>query len=142
MRVKLELPKKFHFETSLIIRVSDLNYGGHLGNDAVLSLAHESRVQFFKSLNMTERDFFGKSLIMADSVVVYKSQGFLGDKIDVNISITELRSHGFKIFYLFKNNGTKRDLAYIQTSMVFYDYDMEKILPTPDDFKLFVDKFN
>ena len=63
MRVKLEIPNFFHFETSLIIRVSDLNYGGHLGNDSFLSLAHESRIQFFKSLDMTERDFFGASLI-------------------------------------------------------------------------------
>ena len=104
MKVKLEIPSFFHFETKLKIRVSDVNYGGHLGNDSVLSLAHESRVQFFKSLNMMERNFFGKSLIMADSVVVYKSQGFLGDEINVKISITELRSHGFKLFYLFKKN--------------------------------------
>ena len=73
MRVKLEIPNFFHFETKLNIRVSDLNYGGHLGNDSFLSLAHEARVQFFNSLQMTEREFFGRSLIMADSVVIYKS---------------------------------------------------------------------
>ena len=65
MRVKLKIPDFFHFETLLTIRVSDLNYGGHLGNDSFLTLAHESRVQFFKSMNMTERNFFGSSLILS-----------------------------------------------------------------------------
>ena len=89
MRVKLELPKKFHFETTLSIRVSDLNYGAHLGNDSVLSLAHESRVRFFLKLGVTERNFFNVGLIMADSVVMYKSQGFLNDNILIRISVTE-----------------------------------------------------
>ena len=48
---------------------------------------------------MTERNF-GSSLIMADSMVKYKSQGYLGD--DSYLSITEYTSHGFQIFYLLK----------------------------------------
>lgn len=140
MRVKLKIPNFFHFETLLSIRVSDLNYGGHLGNDSFLTLAHESRVQFFKSINMTERDFFGSSLIMADSLVVYKSQGFLGDEINIKISVTNCRSHGFQLFYLFKKKN-KVDLAHIQTSMVFYDYNVEKILPFPQDFMNYLNDF-
>ena len=136
MRVKLETPNYFHFETSLKIRVSDLNYGGHLGNDSFLTLAHEARVRYLKSINMTERDFFGSSLIMADSTIKYKSQGFLGDQVNIKISITNCSSHGFQIFYLLQKN--KIDLAYIQTSMVFYDYEKEKINPFPDDFKIYL----
>tara|TARA_B100001029_G_C14971569_1_gene400551 strand:+ start:393 stop:821 length:429 start_codon:yes stop_codon:yes gene_type:complete len=135
MRVKLELPKKFHFETTLSIRVSDLNYGAHLGNDSVLSLAHESRVRFFLKLGVTERNFFNVGLIMADSVVMYKSQGFLNDNILIRISVTEFRSHGFKIFYLLQKKDFNVDLAYVQTSMVCFDYLKNKILPLPNSFK-------
>ena len=46
-----------------------------------LSFAHEGRVRYFKSIEMTERNFFGSSLIMADSIIKYKSQGYLGDEI-------------------------------------------------------------
>ncbi len=140
MRVKLKIPSIFHFETILTIRVSDLNYGGHLGNDSFLTLAHESRVQFFKSINMTERNFFGKSLIMADSIVIYKSQGFLGDEVNVKISITNCRSHGFQLFYLFQKKQDEIDLAHIQTSMVFYDYKEKKIAPFPNKFKDYIKK--
>ena len=140
MRVKLEIPNFFHFETKLNIRVSDLNYGGHLGNDSFLSLAHEARVQFFNSIQMTEREFFGRSLIMADSVVIYKSQGFLGDEINIKISIVNCSSHGFQLFYLLQKKGKKLDLAHIQTSMVFYNYNEEKIMPFPKEFHGFLKK--
>ncbi len=141
MRVKLKIPDFFHFETLLTIRVSDLNYGGHLGNDSFLTLAHESRVQFFKSINMTERNFFGSSLIMADSIVIYKSQGFLGDEISIKISVINCRSHGFQLFYLFHRKKDGIDLAHIQTSMVFYDYKEEKIVPFPHLFKNYLKNF-
>tara|TARA_B100001250_G_C19517924_1_gene664656 strand:- start:187 stop:615 length:429 start_codon:yes stop_codon:yes gene_type:complete len=141
MRVKLKIPNFFHFETLLTIRVSDLNYGGHLGNDSFLTLAHESRVQFFKSINMTERNFFGRSLIMADSIVIYKSQGFLGDELNIKISITNCRSHGFQLFYLFHKKKYGIDLAHIQTSMVFYDYKEGKIAPFPHSFKNYIKNF-
>ena len=38
MRVRLKIPDSFHFETTLSVRVSDLNYGGHLGNDSFYPL--------------------------------------------------------------------------------------------------------
>ena len=135
MKIKLKLPEKFHFKTNLIIRVSDLNYGGHLGNDAVLSMAHESRVRFFLKLGVTERNFFGVGLIMSDSAIMYKSQGFLNDNILAHVSVTEFRSHGFKLFYLLKNRDSHVDLAYIQTGMVCFDYSKNKILPIPEKLK-------
>ena len=141
MRVRLKIPNSFHFETTLNVRVSDLNYGGHLGNDAFLSFAHEARVRYFQSINMTERNFFGSSLIMADSMVKYKSQGYLGDEIVIKLSITEYTSHGFQIFYLLKNKKKQIDLAHIQTSLVFFNYELEKIVPTPEKFKIFLKNY-
>ena len=69
MKIKFKIPTKFHFKTKLKIRVSDLNYGGHLGNDSVLCLALVSWVWFFFQLNVTERNFFNVGLLMADSAI-------------------------------------------------------------------------
>ena len=92
-------------------------------------------------MNMTERNFFGSSLIMADSIVIYKSQGFLGNEVSIKISITNCSSHGFQLFYLFHKKKDGLDLAHIQTSMVFYDYNEEKIMPFPKKFKDFLKNF-
>lgn len=47
-RIKIDLPKNFIFNTSLPVRIDDLNYGRHLANDRVLALAHEGRIRFFQ----------------------------------------------------------------------------------------------
>ncbi|MGB0167367.1 MAG: thioesterase, partial [Luteibaculum sp.] len=66
-RIKIELPPKFQFGTEITVRVGDLNYGNHLGNDSLLALLHQARVEYIKFLGaQSELDFFGSSLIMAD----------------------------------------------------------------------------
>ena len=55
-RIKIELPEKFIFSTEIPLRISDINYGGHLGNDAVLSIAHEARIRFFNKHGFKEID--------------------------------------------------------------------------------------
>jgi len=32
-RIKIDLPEFFSFTTPIKIRITDLNYGGHVGND-------------------------------------------------------------------------------------------------------------
>ena len=48
-KVKIELPEDFIFKTEIPVRISDINYGGHLGNDSLLSIVQESRVKFLNN---------------------------------------------------------------------------------------------
>ena len=48
-RIKINLPETFTFSTIIKIRITDINYGGHVGNDSFLSLVHEARLQFLAS---------------------------------------------------------------------------------------------
>jgi acyl-CoA thioesterase FadM len=45
-RIKLKPLSEYSFHTDIVVRTTDLNYGGHLGNDKLLSLIHEARVAF------------------------------------------------------------------------------------------------
>ena len=58
-RVKVELPANFNFSCIIPIRITDLNYGGHVGNDAVLSLIHEARIAIFRHILITRRWILG-----------------------------------------------------------------------------------
>lgn len=49
-RVHVQIPAHTHFEATVPVRVTDLNYGNHLGNDALLSIMHEARMQDRKSV--------------------------------------------------------------------------------------------
>lgn len=132
-RVHLALPEKFKFETELVVRVSDLNYGGHVGNDRILLLMQEARVIFYRSLgyqnevNLEE----GVGQIVTDAIVVYKSEGFLGDTFLVKIAIDEFTKYGFDMFYLLQNKDTGKEIARGKTGIICFDYTARKVTSVP-----------
>ncbi len=85
-RIKLELPDKFHFHTEIPVRITDLNYGNHLANDALLSILHETRIQFLGHLGYTEVNIEGYGIIMGDAAIIYKSQSYYGDILKIALS--------------------------------------------------------
>ena len=133
-RIRLPLPKKIDFEMHLTLRVNDMNYGGHMGNDSVLTIVHEARVQFLTSLALTERDFYGFSLLMADSAVVYKKEAFYGDQLTIQISVSELYNYGFELVYLIKDSNSDLEVARVKTGLVCYNHNKKKIINLPVEF--------
>jgi len=137
-RVKIELPGKFSFEATIPIRITDINYGNHVGNDTILSILHEARVQYFKSFGYEELSFGGVGLIMSDVAIEFKSEIFYGEKIIASVIATEFSKVSFEVYYkLEKQNNhdaaaDKRTLvALAKTAMVCYDYSQKKIAPIP-----------
>ncbi len=133
-RVKIELPKEFIFKTEIPIRINDINYGGHLGNDAVLSIAHEARLRFLKQHNFTELDAGGAGIIMVDAAIQYKAEGFYGDIIKVEIAVTDITEVGCDLVYRCTNKNTGTVIAIVKTGIVFYDYNRKKIVSFPEKF--------
>ena len=134
-RVKIELPKEFIFKTEIPIRINDINYGGHLGNDAVLSIVHEARLRFLKQHNFTEMNAGGAGIIMVDAVVQYKAEGFYGDIILVEIAVTDITGVGCDFVYRCTNKNTGTEIAIVKTGIVFFDYDKKKVVSVPKSFK-------
>lgn len=134
-RVKLELPDHFDFSTELSVRIGDVNYGGHLGNDAVLSLIHEARVQLLRQHGYTELDIDGASIIMADSIIVYKSEGFHGDLLVVEVAVGDLQNASCDFVYRLTLKETGKEIARAKTGIVFYDYTLKKTISVPAQFR-------
>jgi acyl-CoA thioesterase FadM len=135
-RIKINHPTNIHFETLLKLRIYDMNYGGHLGNDSVLSIIHEARVRFLLSLNLSEKNFYGNGLLMVDSAVLYKKQGFYGDTLNIKLSINEFSKYGFEITYIILDNLNNAEYARAKTGLVCYNYDLKKMRLIPESFKL------
>ena len=98
-RIKIQLPEQFSFSIAIPVRITDLNYGGHVGNDTILSLIHEARMQFLSSFGYTEMDFEGSSLIMSDVGIEFKSELFYGDLVKAYVTISDMNRIGFDIYY-------------------------------------------
>ena len=137
-RVKIKFPAEKPLLTLAIpVRIGDINYGGHVGNDSVLSIIHEARVQLLASLAMTEMNAGGVGLIMADVAIAYKGEGFYGDTLEVAIYAAEFTSVSFDLLYHIStmSNGVNTDIAHAKTGMVCFDYNIRKVTALPDALK-------
>ena len=137
-RIKIELPDHFSFTTEIPIRITDLNYGGHVGNDTVLSLIHESRVRFLRSHGYNELNTGGAGLIMGDVSIEFKNEIFYGDTIKASVAAGEFSRVAFELFYKLEkeNEGKNTLLAIAKTGMVCYNYALKKIMQVPEEVKL------
>ena len=134
-RIKIKLPEKFNYSTELKVRVTDLNYGNHLGNDSVLSLVHEARIQFFNHLGYkNEIDIEGCGIILADAALVFKSEAYLNDILITEIGIGDLSRFGFDLIYRISNKSTGINVAHVKTGIVFFDYVNKKVVSIPSAF--------
>lgn len=136
-RVRIVLPDIFSFSTSIPIRITDLNYGEHVGNDTVLSLIHEARMQFLMHHGYTEMKFAGVSMIMSDVAIEFKNELFYGDVVTASVAVGEISKVGFELYYKLekKEEGKIKLVATAKTGMVCYDYDLKKIVAIPDEAK-------
>lgn len=136
-RIKVELPEQFSFSTTITIRITDLNYGGHVGNDTILSLIHEGRVQFLKQFGLEELKFAGAGLIMGDVAIEFKNELFHGDVIRVSVAAAEFTKASFDLFYkLEKISGEKTEpVAFAKTRMICFDYEKKKVVTIPEGIK-------
>lgn len=132
-RIKIELPQNFSFTTSIAVRITDINYGGHAGNDAILSLIHEARMQFLQSLGYSEIKFAGVGLIMADVGIEFKNELFYGDTVTVHVTAAELSKVSFDIYYKLEKqvNDISAVVAIAKTGMVCFNYTIKKIAAIP-----------
>jgi len=136
-RVKIELPEKFSYETIIPIRITDLNYGNHVGNDTILSILHEARVQYLRYYDLEELDFAGVGLIMNDVAIEFKNEIFYGEKIIASVTVSEISKFSFDVYYKLEkeNNGKRILVALAKTGMVCYDYGAKKVAAVPKEVR-------
>ena len=132
-RIKVNLPKSFLFAVQIPVRITDLNYGAHLGNDALLSILHEARVQFLKHLGLLEVDSITRlGFVMADVAIEYKGEAFHGDVLRIQIAADDSTRYGFDLVYGVRNQDG-REIARAKTGLLGFDFNARKLLPLSAD---------
>ena len=130
-RLQLGPLAEYRFSTLIAVRTTDVNYGGHLGNDTLLSLIHEARVAFLASLGLSETDCGGVPLIMGDTAVVYRGEAFAGDQLLFEVSAGEIARTGFRLFFRVTRPADSADIALVENGMITFDYESRRIRPLP-----------
>ncbi len=134
-KVTIEIPEKFTFSTKTYIRVTDLNYGGHVGNDTILGLMHEARVRFLKHHGYEELNMEGVGIIMNDAAIVYKNELFHGDRVEIEVAAQDFSAVGFDLVYRLSDKESEKEVAIGKTGIVCFDYEKRKVARLPEAAK-------
>jgi acyl-CoA thioester hydrolase len=136
-RIKIKFPEHFNFSTIIKIRITDLNVGGHVGNDTFLSLMHEARHEFLKHHGYEELSFEGNGLIMTDAAIEYKKELEQGDDVKIFVVADGFDKYGFDLFYKMEVITPAENIlaAKAKTGMLCFDYTNKKLSSLPDSAK-------
>ena len=134
-RIRMEFPESPVYSTDINLRISDINYGGHLGHDSILSLTHEARVRFFRHFGFSELDVDGPGIILSDVAIVYKSESFYGETMKIDVAICDFVKYGCDLVYRLSEKESGREVAIAKTGIVFMNYAERKVAPVPGKFK-------
>lgn len=134
------------YTTNLQVRISDLNYGGHLGHDRLVTLAHEVRMEYLRKISRSEIDFLGtnKGLIATDVCAIYSAEGHYADELEVS-TFFQAKGLGFNFFYRFikKIDAQKsKELGLLRVGLLLYDYDLKKVLKNPKELNEIIETFH
>ena len=131
-RVKLSEKPRYEFCYPITLQPRDINYGGHLGVDSLISIIHTARAYIFKSGGISETDLGdGRTgIIMTDVEISLKAEGFMFDNLEVFTHVGELTKKGFRFFHKISRDDST--LALAEMGFLTIDYDTRKVTLVPD----------
>lgn len=135
-RVKIERPAGWTFRTEIPVRITDVNYGQHVGNDTILAFLQEARVQWLRALGYPSELLAAPvGLILVDLAVRLKAEAAYGDRLAVQLAVSEWTKVGFELVYLMTKVEGGEEVARATTGFVFFDYTARKLAPAPEGFR-------
>jgi acyl-CoA thioester hydrolase len=129
------------------IRVGDINYGGHMGNDKALLVFHDARLKFLESLGFSEKNIGGPGIIMRDAHVSFRKEVYLHDVLTVDVGIENVTNSAFEMIYTVRriqksqqspvNSQQSIDEEVVftgSTGLVAFDYELRRPVRLPEEF--------
>ena len=133
-KIQINLPNNFQFCTEIKIRITDINYGGHLGNDSMLSVMQEARIRYLQKLGFRHEGNGpdGIGIIIRDVGIVYKKECHYGTTLKISIAAQEVSRKFCNLYYRIADSSDDQDVGIAQTKIIFYDYQSQVIRKISD----------
>ncbi len=131
----------YRFTIPYVVRVADVNYGGHVSNAAVLNFFQDARIAYLAGLGpFNELDIGeGRGIILPEAQVRYLAEMFLGDELQIGVRVTEIRNSAFVMEYRIERSG--QPTAEGTTALIAFDYQRRKACRLPAAFRSVLNDF-
>lgn len=132
-RISIVLPEKWPFSVQMQTRITDLNFGNHVGNNSFAALLHEARAQYLASMDFTELNAGGTALIMSDLGIEYRKELLYPDLLQIWVGPGAYGTAGFDLVYKMEvyRNDAWILAALAKTGMLCYNYEQKKVIRIP-----------
>lgn len=132
-RVKLEFPAEAIIHRHpLTVRVTDMNYGRHLGHDALVSLLHEARIQAFAALDLPEWDMHGYPTVVADLAVQYQSEARWPDALIIATAVPEPQGKALTVYQRIYQAESEQIVASARVNQLLIDVASGRPVEVPE----------
>ena len=135
-RVAIEFPADavIHRHT-LSVRVTDMNYGRHLGHDALVSLLHEARAQALGRLHLPEWDMGGYPSVVVDLAIQYQQEARFPEVLVIETAVPEPQGKALTVYQRVLKEGSETVVATARINKLLLDLGAGKPVPIPDVVK-------
>jgi acyl-CoA thioester hydrolase len=119
----------------LATRYRDYDAKAHVNNAVYLTYFEMARHHAWVARGGTG-DF---PFILAEATVRFVSQARLEDTLDIELTTSEIRTKAWVFRYVIRTVPDERVVAEGSTVQVMYDYDAERTIPIPGDFRAWLE---
>jgi acyl-CoA thioesterase FadM len=133
-RLQLAFPDScFIYDTTLTVRITDINAGNHLANDSMISMISEARARFLFHMGVQELTEDKTGIIVTDLATVYKSEAHARDQLRFEVGLMDFNAYGCDIVFRITRPADKRLIALAKSGFVFFNYMQSKVVPISPD---------
>lgn len=134
------LRERFRVVEPVQVRFRDLDAMGHVNNAVYLTYLEMGRLAYYRELMGLKRpsDF---NFILAHVSIDFRSPVALGETVYVGVRVTRVGRKSFQFAYELREGESARLIAEATSVQVMYDYQHQKPVPIPDEFRRRLEAF-
>jgi acyl-CoA thioester hydrolase len=129
--------RNYHFHHPIEVRYGDLDPQGHVNNAKHLTYFEQARVAYLIKLGLFTKDqsFMEIGVILADVHITYFEPVYFGQKVKVGVHAARLGNKSMTWEQNIVDMDTDKELAKGKVVLVTYDYQEEKTIPIPQEWR-------
>jgi acyl-CoA thioester hydrolase len=125
---------RFRFSTSVEVRWRDLDPMGHVNNAVYFTYLEQARTHYLHEVGLLPGAPSGMGFILAEASCQFKAPLQLGERVTIHTRVSQLRNSSF-IFEYRAEAEDGRLVATARTVQVCYDYQAQRSVPVPDEWR-------
>lgn len=129
------MDRPYKYSIPIEVRFADVDALGHVNNAVYFTYMEQARVRYLQHLGLMGADLKDSSIIVAKASCQFKSPLRFGEEVLVYARVSELRNSSFIMEYQLESKTDARTVALGRTIQVYYDYQSQRSVHIPDNYR-------